>query len=572
MKNCLSHLKKYRLQTIFGPLFKLLEAIFELIIPLLMGKIIDEAIPNHDLHYVLVMGAIIIGLGVLGLICSLTCQFFASRVANAYGRDLRKDMFQHINSLSHQELDQIGTANLINIMTNDIEQLQTTINYFIRLLLRAPFIVIGSIVLSFIVNVKIGIIFVITTIILSIIIVLIMKPAAKRYLAIQGRLDTLSRLSSENLSGTRVVRAFNKEDDAIQTYAQETRNHKQQTRHVISFTSLLNPLTYAVIQLAIIAILYFSAIEINVGSLSQGDVIAVVNYMNQILISIIAVSNLVVRFTKASASYKRCNRILNFTSAIQSGAITNVASDDAPFISFKDVSFYYPNSQNKALDHLSFSIHNGEIIGIIGGTGSGKSTIISLIERFYDASEGEIIIDGNSIKDLDLEAYRHQISLIDQHAALFKGTIRSNLLMSNEDASDEEIMDALKNAEAHFVWEYEDGIDHFVEEGGKNFSGGQRQRLTIARALLRRPRLLILDDSTSALDYLTDKNVRSNIKRNYPSSTVIIVSQRATSIQHADQILVIDTGELVGIGQHNDLLVNCDIYREIYETQTREEK
>lgn len=571
MKNCLTFLKKYKKQVILGPLFKLLEAIFELIIPLLMGRIIDIAIPNYDMKYILIMGGVIILLGILGLICSLTCQYYASYAANGYGRDLRKAMFKHINSLSHQELDQIGSANLINIMTNDIDQLETTINFYIRLLLRAPFIVVGSVVLAFFVNYKIGLIFLVATIVLSLIIFLIMRPAAKRYLAIQEQLDNISRLSNENLSGMRVVRAFNKQEEALKRYQNATKMHKNQTRQVISFTSFLNPLTYAIIQLAIIAILYISSIEINIGTLKQGEVISVVNYMNQILIAIVAVSNLVMRFTKAMASYKRCNRILNLTASIQGKEVINQEEKNRPFIEFKDVSFFYPNSENKALENLNFKINHGDTLGIIGGTGSGKSTIISLIERFYDASEGLIYIDGIDIRDINLDYYRSQIALVEQHASLFKGTIRSNLLMSNPNASEEDMKMALCAAEANFVFDYPSQLDHRVEEDGKNFSGGQKQRLTIARALLRNPSLLILDDSTSALDYLTDKKVRSNIAKNYPLCTIIIVSQRATSIKYATNILVIDTGEIVGQGSHEQLLNNCEIYQEIYESQIKKE-
>ncbi len=571
MKNSLSYLKKYTKECIFGSFFKLLEAIFELMIPFIMGDIIDICIPSYNMHYVLVKGAIMIGLGLLGFGCSLTCQYFASRVANAYGRDLRKAMFHHIHELSNAEVNQIGTENLVTIMTTDIDQMQNTVNRFIRLVVRAPFIIIGSIICAFIIHFKLGLVFLVTTVVLAIIIFFIMRPASKRYQKVQAKLDHLSLLNSENISGTRVVRAFLKEEQAYDHYQKETDEYRKESMGIIRFTSLLNPLTYAVIQLGIVALLYLSGLEVQVGNLTQGNVISVINYMNQILLALLVVSNLVILFTKAASSKVRLDRIFALTSSIVSKDEKVEAKENTPFYQFIDVNFRYPGSENDALEHITFSFQHGESIGMIGGTGSGKSTILYLMERFYDVRSGQLLVDGKPIQSLSLEDLRKEIAVVDQKVALFKGTIRSNLLMSKSDATDEEMLEALRLAEAYFVFDYKDGLDHEVVEGGKNFSGGQRQRITIARALLRKPKLLILDDATSALDYLTDKKVRENIHHHLKDTTLFFISQRATSISKMDQIIVMDNGEMVGNGTHEELLKSCEVYQEIYESQTKKE-
>lgn len=571
MKNSLSYLKKYTKECIFGSFFKLLEAIFELMIPFIMGDIIDIGIPSYDMHYVLVKGAIMIGLGLLGFGCSLTCQYFASRVANAYGRDLRKVMFHHIHELSNAEVNQIGTENLVTIMTTDIDQMQNTVNRFIRLVVRAPFIIIGSIICAFIIHFKLGLVFLVTTVVLAIIIFFIMRPASKRYQKVQAKLDHLSLLNSENISGTRVVRAFLKEEQAYDHYQKETNDYRKESMGIIRFTSLLNPLTYAVIQLGIVALLYLSGLEVQVGNLTQGNVISVINYMNQILLALLVVSNLVILFTKAASSKVRLDRIFALTSSIVSENEKVEAKENTPFYQFIDVNFRYPGSENDALEHITFSFQHGESIGMIGGTGSGKSTILYLMERFYDVRSGQLLVDGKPIQSLSLEDLRKEIAVVDQKVALFKGTIRSNLLMSKSDATDEEMLEALRLAEAYFVFDYKDGLDHEVVEGGKNFSGGQKQRITIARALLRKPKLLILDDATSALDYLTDKKVRENIHHHLKDTTLFFISQRATSISKMDQIIVMDNGEMVGNGTHEELLKSCEVYQEIYESQTKKE-
>lgn len=571
MKNCMSYLKKYKKEMIIGPLFKLFEAILELMIPFLMGRIIDHSIPEKNLREILILGGLILLSGVVGLLFSLTCQYFASKAANGFGRDLRKAMFAHIHTLSHQEIDQVGSNYLVTIMTTDINQLQNTINRMIRLVMRAPFILIGSVICAFIMNVNMGWIVLAVIPFLGLILFLLMRPASKQYLMVQKKLDHLSLLTDENLSGARVVRAFRKEEDACAQYEAETRSFQKLSLRIQRFTSLLNPLTYAVIQLAIIAILYFGSKEIDFGSLTQGDMIALVNYMNQILLALFVVSDLVILFTKATASYARCNVILRFESSIQDGKKKNQAQKNTPYYAFQQVSFSYPKSDNYTLENLNFSFYHGETIGMIGGTGAGKSTILSLMERFYDATDGEIYVDGVPITSLDLSFLRKQIALVDQKTTLFKGTIRSNLRMATPEATEEEMWRALRIAEAHFVEQYPERLDYPVEEGGKNFSGGQRQRLAIARAVIQNPQLLIMDDATSALDFLTDLKVRKNIKNELSNTTLLLISQRSSSIRHADRIFVIDTGMLVGNDTHENLLKHCEVYREIYESQTKKE-
>lgn len=571
MKNCMSYLKKYKKEMIIGPLFKLFEAILELMIPFLMGRIIDHSIPEKNLREILFLGGMILLSGVIGLLFSLTCQYFASKAANGFGRDLRKAMFAHIQTLSHQEIDQVGSNYLVTIMTTDINQLQNTINRMIRLVMRAPFILIGSVICAFIMNVNMGWIVLAVVPLLALILFLLMRPASKQYLSVQKKLDHLSLLTDENLSGARVVRAFRKEEDACAQYEAETKSFQKLSLRIQRFTSLLNPLTYAVIQLAIIAILYFGAKEVHLGFLSQGDMIALVNYMNQILLALFVVSDLVILFTKATASYARCNVILRFESSIQNGEDINQEQKNTPYYSFQKVSFSYPKSENHALENLNFSFYHGETIGMIGGTGAGKSTILSLMERFYDATDGNIYVDGIPITSINLSHLRKQIAIVDQKTTLFKGTIRSNLLMAAPEASKEEMWRALHIAEAHFVEQYQEQLDYPVEEGGKNFSGGQRQRLAIARAVIQNPQLLIMDDATSALDFLTDLKVRKNIRNELSNTTLLLISQRSSSIRYADRIFVIDTGMLVGNDTHENLLKNCEVYREIYESQIKKE-
>lgn len=575
MIKSLTYLKRFKKQLILGPIFKLIEAIFELIVPLIMAMVIDNGINldadgkviGGNINYIIVMGIVIVSLGILGLASSLTCQFFASRASQGYGTVLRNELFKHINSLSFNELDQLGTNNLVNVMTNDINQLQLAVAMLIRLVIRAPFLVIGGLVMSFIINYKVGFIFLITIPIIAFFLAIIMKKSSKKYLDVQKKLDDLTLISSENLTGARVIKAFNKEEREINRFENKTIEYQKEAVNIAKITSFLNPITFLLINIAIIFIIYFGGIQVNIGNLTQGNVIALVNYMNQILLALIVVSNLVVIFTKAKASLDRCERVFSLQSSLIDGK-DNVNENYPDIVRFENVSFKYPLSENYVIENIDFNLPKGKTLGIIGGTGSGKTTIINLIERFYDASLGNVYFCNKNIKNLNKEYLRNQIGLVSQKSILFKGNIRSNMLMAKKNATDEEIFEALKIANADFVLNLPDKLDHIVEEGGKNYSGGQRQRLTIARAILQKPQLLILDDSTSALDYLTDYNLRHNLATMMPKDmSLIIISQRANSLKNADEIIVIDEGLVVGKGNHNFLLKNCPTYQEIYKSQ-----
>ncbi len=581
MKKSLTYLKHFKKQLILGPIFKLVEAIFELLIPMIMAYIIDQGLYLNDSgeviggnqRFILTMGCVILVMGILGLCSSLVCQYFASRASQGYGTVLRKELFAHIHSLSFQELDQIGTANLVTIMTNDINQLQLAVAMFIRLVIRAPFLIIGSLIMAFIINVRIAIIFICIIPILSIILYIIMKKSSKRYPVIQNQLDVLSNTTMENLSGARVIKSFVTQETEINRFYEETKTFQNESNKVAKITAFLNPLTFACINLAILAILYFGGKQIQIGHLTQGDIIALVNYMNQILLALIVVSNLIVIFTKAKTSLQRCEFLFSKTSSIVDTNENVKPNPNAPLFLFDKVSFKYPASDNEVIHHISFSIKKGEIVGMIGGTGAGKSTILNLLERFYDCSSGTIYYKGEEIKKVPLSILRKDISQVFQKNTLFKGTIRSNLAMKNPLATEQEMIQALKLACAYdFCKKYDDFLDHIVEEGGKNFSGGQRQRLCIARALLDTSSLLILDDATSALDYLTDKTIRKNLQNLPHHPAIILVSQRANSIQFADKILVIDGGALVGQGTHQELLKTCTVYQEIVQSQQKKEE
>lgn len=578
MPKTLSYLKKFKKQLILGPVFKLIEAIFELIVPMIMALIIDKGIYldengiviGGNANYIVKMGIVIVVLGILGLLSSFTCQFFASRASQGYGTELRNALFAHIQSLSHHELDQVGSSNLVNIMNNDVNQLQLAVAMLIRLVIRAPFLVIGGLIMSFLIHYQIGFIFLITIPIISLCLFFIMKKSAAKYHQVQKKLDDLSLISSENLTGSRVIKAFNQQEEEIKKFSKKTVEYQDEAIQIAKITSLLNPLTFLVVNIAIVILLFFGGRFVNIGTLSKGNVIALVNYMNQILLALIVVSNLVVIFTKAKASLERCNRIFSLQSSLKSGNQQIEIKDNQPILSFENVSFKYPNSENYAIENISFQLYLGQTLGIIGGTGSGKSTILQLIEHFYDATDGKIYFANQKMENIALEQLRKEVGLVSQKAVLFKGTIASNFLMAKEDATEEEMIQALKIAEAYdFVSKYDDFLAHPVEEGGKNFSGGQRQRLSIARAVLASPHLLILDDSTSALDYLTDFNVRKNIQQHFQNLATILISQRANSLKNADLILVIDDGKIVGKGTHLSLLENCAIYQEIYASQNK---
>lgn len=569
----LSILKNYKKELILGPMFKLIEAIFELIVPVIIALIIDKGIGMGDTNYVLKMGGILALLAVLGLSSTMVCQYFASKASQGYGTDLRNVLFAHINTLSPSDLESIDTEELVTIMTNDINQIQLGVAMLIRLALRAPFLVIGGLIMAMIISLKISLIFLAAIILIALILFFIMKKSSHKYLEIQEKLDEISLITNENVKGTRVIKSFGKEKQAIENFKNKTTGLKKEVVNVAKLTALLNPLTFIITNLVIILVIYFGGINVtNNSGLTTGDIVALINYMNQILLALVVVSNIVVIFTKALSSVKRCDKVLSIVNTITDGNKKHSFDKKAPIIEFENVSFKYNGSEKCVIENVNFKAYQGDVIGIIGGTGSGKTTIINLLERYYEVTSGAINIKGNNIKDYSLHDLRNITSIVTQKAVLFKGTIRSNMLMAKKDATDNEIIEALKIAKAYdFVKKYDDFLSHKVEEGGKNFSGGERQRLTIARSVLEKPEILVLDDSTSALDYLTDKEVRQNIKNMNPRPTTIIVSQRSTSIKNADLILVIDRGQMVASGKHEDIIKSSVVYQEICASQTVEE-
>ncbi len=574
MKQMLSYLNGYKKESVLAPLFKMLEASFDLLVPLVMASVINIGISNKDTKYILRQCAILILLGVIGLICSITAQYFASKASVGYATGLRRSLFQHIQSLGFTEMDTLGTSTLITRMTSDINQVQNGINLFLRLFLRSPFIVFGSLIMAFQINRSAAMIFVVVIPILSIAVFGIMLYTMPLYKKVQGKLDHVLGITRENLSGVRVIRAFNKEQSEVSRFEAATSLLTRLQLKVSQISGLMNPVTYIIINLAIIALLYSGAVNVGIGSLQQGDVIALVSYMSQILIELVKLANLIIQMTKAAACAGRVHSVfltkpgMAFGSSHEQEHGGNIDIDEA--ISFEHVSLTYERASEESLSNISFLAKRGQTIGIIGGTGSGKSSLVNLIPRFYDATGGTVKVLGRSVKEYSKEELRSVIGVVMQKALLFKGTIRSNLLWGNENATDEDLWNALKVAQADgFVKDKSLGLEEPVEQGGRNLSGGQKQRLTIARAIVKNPDILILDDSTSALDYATDAALRKAL-RNLPNSmTVFIVSQRTSSIQHADQILVLEDGCLVGKGTHKELLKTCSVYKEIYESQYR---
>lgn len=559
------YLKPFKKEVILGPIFKLTEAIFELIVPLVMARIIDIGVKNSDLNYVLKMGLVMILLGVIGLSCALTCQYFAAKASQGFGTIVRNDLFSHINTLSHAEIDQIGTPSLITRLTNDVNQLQLAVAMLIRLAVRVPFLIIGSAVMAMMLDIKLSLIFFIVIPIITLTIYLIMSKSIPYYRVIQAKLDRISLITRENLEGVRVIRAFSKQKNEAERFNEANEDLLQTSINVGKISALLNPLTYVIMNFAIIVILWCGGIRVDEGILTQGQIIAFVNYMTQILLALVVLANLVVIFTKASASATRVNEIFNTHSIVVESIKDNkVVTDKTSKITFKDVCFSYGGSDEEALSHISFSIEPGETIGVIGGTGSGKSTLINLLARFYDVTQGEVLIDGINVKDYSFEKLRQKIGLVPQKVVLFSGTLRENLKWADEDATDVQIEKALKIAQAYeFVEALPEKYDTYMVQDGKNLSGGQRQRLTIARALVRNPEILILDDSASALDFATEARLRKALKEETKEMTVLMISQRVSTIKNADKILVLDDGELVGIGSHQQLIEKCDVYKEI---------
>ena len=566
-------LKNYKLQLTIGPLCKLIEAIFELFIPLITADIIDTGVKNSDVGYVLRQGGFMILLGALGLGFALVCRKSASIASQGFGTEVRNAMFKHINTFSHAELDKIGTPSLITRMTNDINQLQLAVAMLIRLVIRAPFLVIGAIIMSMCIDMKISLIFLAASPLIALVLFLIMYKSVPFFKKIQKKLDTVSLISRENLSGNRVIRAFSKQDTEQSRLEQQNNELEETAVAVGRISALLNPLTYVIAQGAIIAIVWFGARFVFDGHLLQGQIIALVNYMTQILLTMIVVSNLVVIFTKASASAARVNEVFDTVPSVQEKTSDEIKTDEkAPAVEFENVSFGYADNAY-ALKNISFTLQKGETVGIIGGTGSGKSTLVNLVPRFYDTSEGNVFVDGVNVKDYSFKQLRHTMGIVPQSAMLFAGTIKSNMLWGNKNADKNDIDKALKIAQAYeFVYANPEGLERAVTAGGKNLSGGQKQRLTIARALVAQPEILILDDSASALDFATDAALRRSLKEETKNMTVIMVSQRVGTVRYADKIIVLDKGELVGIGKHNDLFNECSVYKEICLSQLKAEE
>lgn len=572
MKRLGVYLKPYTLESILGPLFKLLEALLELLVPLVVADIIDTGIGAGDSGFIVKRCLLLIGLGLLGLASSVTAQYFAAKAAIGFTASVRHALFGKVQSLSYAELDKLGTSTLMTRMTSDMNQVQTGLNLALRLLLRSPFVVFGAMIMAFTIDVKSAWVFAVIIPLLFAVVFGIMFSCIPLYKKVQGRLDGVLGAAKENLAGVRVIRAFGKERQEVESFEEKSGQLLSSQLFVGKISALLNPVTYVMINLAIIAVLRVGGGQVYKGILTQGQVLALYNYMSQILVELIKMANLILSMTKAAASAKRVPAILALESSLDVPQENPEEPKAAPAVEFDGVTFTYPTGGAPALSDISFTLEHGKTLGIIGGTGSGKSTLIGLIPRFYDVQEGCVKVDGCDVRQYPLETLRRKIGLVPQKALLFKGTIRKNLLWGDENAADDAIYDALKAAQAQEVVDGKpEGLDYEVETGGRNFSGGQRQRLTIARALVRKPEVLILDDSASALDFATDAALRHALRELPWKPAVVIISQRTASIRFADEILVLDDGKLAGRGTHEELLQTCDVYREIYESQFKKE-
>ena len=566
------YLRKYKKESVIAPMFKMLEACFELLTPLVMARIVDVGIRDRDMGYIMMMCAVMVAFGVFGLLCSATAQYFAAKAATGFGTALREDLFRHVNSFSYTELDMIGTSTLVPRLTSDINQVQAGVNLLLRLFLRSPFIVVGAVVMAFVVNARLAWIFVVLVPVLSLVIYGIMLATIPLYKKVQNRLDVVLRLTRESLAGARVVRAFSRQEDEIQDFREESEGLMHMQLLVGKISALLNPATYVIINAAILVVLWLGGGTVYSGELTQGGLIALINYMTQVLLALLALSMLIVSVTKASASAGRINDVFSQASGMKEGGSETDIREGEMKVSFRHVDFAYKGGKN-ALTDIRMEVKRGQTIGIIGGTGSGKSTVVNLIPRFYDASAGEVLVDGVDVREYPFSRLRGNIGIVPQNAVLFAGTIRENMQWGKKGASDDEIYRALEIAQAkEFVEAKPDGLETMVLQGGKNFSGGQRQRLTIARALVGEPEILILDDSASALDFATDAKLRRAIAAQTRGMTVFIVSQRAASIKDADQILVLDDGRQVGLGTHRELLETCGVYHEICMSQFSEKE
>lgn len=575
MKSLLKYLKDYKKETILAPLFKMLEASFELFVPLVMAAIIDTGIAHADTGYILKMGAVLVGLGIIGLICSVTAQYFSAKAAVGFATKLRHALFAHIQGLSYTELDSVGSSTLITRMTSDVNQLQNGVNLTLRLLLRSPFIVFGAMIMAFTVDVKAALIFVVTIPLLSIVVFGIMIASLPLYRKVQAALDKVLGRTRENLEGSRVIRAFCKENQEIASFTEENEQLLKIQVFVGKISAAMNPVTYVIVNCALVVLLWTGAVRVDHGIITQGAVVALVNYMSQILVELIKLANLIIQITKALACAKRIERVFEVENSME--AATQIATtkqdNTKESIRFDHVSLTYKGGGEEALTDIDFSVEKGQTVGIIGGTGSGKTSVVNLIPRFYDVTKGSVFVNGINVKEYDASTLRDSIGIVPQKAALFKGTIRENLLWGNENATLEELEKALEISQAkEFVDSKEGKLDYMISQGGKNLSGGQRQRLTIARAIVRNPQILILDDSASALDFATDAKLRKAIREMRDDMTVVIVSQRAASIMYADKIVVLDDGEVAGVGTHETLLAENEVYQEIYYSQFPDEK
>ena len=571
MRKLLKYLKHYKLESILGPLFKLLEASFELLVPLVIASMINVGIAGGDKRHIINMCLILLLLCVVGFISAVTAQFFAAKAASGFAAKVKRALFDNIQKLSYADIDKVGTSAMITRMTSDVNQVQQGVNLTIRLLLRSPFVVFGALFMSFTISPRLSVIFLVTIILLFIVVAAIMRWSIPMYGRIQRGLDGLLRLTRENHTGVRVIRAFNLEEKEKENFNEKNEQQMKLQSFVGSVTALMNPVTYAILNLSVAYLIYRGAITVDGGELSQGAVVALYNYMGQILVELIKFANLILTVTKAIASGNRVEEMLEMKSSMEDGSVTEF-KNTRDHIVFTDASMRYTGDIEDSLYPFSLTIKRGERIGIIGGTGSGKTTLVNLIPRFYDTRTGSVVVDGINVKDMKMEALRERVGIVPQKAVLFSGTIRDNIRWGKNDATDEEIYEALQIAQAKEIVDgKEKGLDTKVAQGGKNFSGGQKQRLTIARALVRKPEILILDDSASALDYLTDKRLRDAIAGMENPPTTIIVSQRTASVMNCDKIVVLDEGHVVGIGNHENLLKYCETYREIYESQYKKE-
>lgn len=573
MKKLLVYLRDYKKECIFAPLFKLLEASFELIVPLVMAAIIDHGIAVSDRPYIFKMGGVLVLLALIGLTCSITAQYFAAKAAVGFATKLRHSLFSHIGTLSFSEMDTIGSSTLITRITSDINQVQSGVNMVLRLFLRSPFIVFGAMIMAFTVNVKAALVFVVAIPLLSVVVFSVMLASIPLFKKVQSGLDRVLGHTRENLEGARVIRAFNKEADEAKEFNASNDFLTNMQMVVGRISTLMNPLTYIIINCAILAVIWIGGKEVFGGIITQGEVVALVNYMSQILVELVKLANLIILINKAIACGNRIEEVLETKSTIENNPNADTkraVGDDA--VTFSHVSMSYASTSEEALTDIDFTAKRGETIGIIGGTGSGKSSVVNLIPRFYDVSKGSVSIDGKDVRDYDLTELRDKIGVVMQKAVLFQGTIAENLRWGKPDATDEELWKAIEVAQATDVVEGKEGkLDYMIEQGGRNLSGGQKQRLTIARAVVKNPDILILDDSASALDFATDARLRAALRNIKGNKTIFIVSQRTSSIQFADKIIVMDDGQVAGIGTHEQLLENCEIYREIYESQFKKE-